>query len=338
MKILFSVNELNYTCGVTNHILNLTGELSKHKDILIYIICGGGNGIDRFSDPKIEVLQDRKFLHKNRSLINYLSSIIFLVKFVKKNKINIIHSHSHYSANIAYNASKLTRVNTIQTNHGILAVQGMMNHLRAHRFISVNEHIYNYIINQNITDKKNITLIRCGIPIPDKLPEKDFSKIKIIAASRFTYEKGLDIYIKAVSKLPEHYKTIYEFCIAGEGELEKELKKLNDDLNTRITFLGRVMNIKDIFEKSHILVYPSRSRTEGFPAVITEAAAYNNLIITSDFWGLGSVLKDSIDGLIFEVNNYENLSAKIKFALDNHDNLRLLSVNFYRKVKEMFNF
>ncbi|MEO6693056.1 MAG: glycosyltransferase family 4 protein, partial [Saprospiraceae bacterium] len=124
MRVLFLANELRYTDGVTTHLLNLTGGLSKRENIELFIICGGGNGTERFNNINVKVISDERFLHDNRSMSNYLFSVNHLRKFVKENKIDIVHSHSHYGANIAYDTEKITSTKTVQTNHGLLQEEG----------------------------------------------------------------------------------------------------------------------------------------------------------------------------------------------------------------------
>ncbi len=337
MNILLIANELRYTCGVTNHLLHLAGGLSKISANKIYIICGGGNGIERFKEINAETIKNQKFLHEKRTPLNYLSAIRFLKKVIKENKINIIHSHSHYAANIASRAAKNTNVTTIQTNHGLLEEKGRLKHFIADKYIALNEHIYDYIINNKIAAEKNVKLIRCGIPVPAKPPKKNNAKLKIITASRFTPEKGLDIFIKAVSLLAPDTREKAEFYIAGEGETENELKKLNKKLNAGIEFLGSVKNMYNTLAETDVVVFTSRSSTEGFPAIITEAGANHNLVITSNFNALGNMVENNVTGLVFETENYNELSQYLGNVINNPQKIKPMAEKFYYKVKELFN-
>src|SRR4030095_14404479 len=336
MNVLLLINELRYTCGVTNHLLHLTRGLSESKQVKLWLICGGGNGIDRFNNINVEVILDKRFLHEERNITNYISAIAFLAKFVTKNKIDIIHSHSHYGANIARNASRLTRTPTIQTNHGLLEKKGVLKHFNAKKYVAINEHIYNYLSEHKIAAKKDISFIRCGIPVPNKIPAKSSSRIKVIAASRFIREKGLDIYIKAVGMLNSETKTIADFYIAGEGELKNELLKLNKETGANISFLGGVKDMYKVFSGCHILVNPSRTGSEGFPAVITEAGANGLLVISSDFRGVESVISHKENGIIFKSEDYNNLSKKLSAAIEKYKSQSVLAENLYKRVKDWF--
>jgi glycosyltransferase involved in cell wall biosynthesis len=336
MNILLLTNELRYACGVTNHLLHLSSGLLESKKIKLLIICGGGNGLDRFKDIDLKISVDKRFLHKGRNIKNFISAIAHLVKFIKKNNIEIVHSHTHYAANIARNASKLIKIKTIQTNHGLLQTKGILKHFSAEKYIAVNEHIYNYVLENRITGKNNVRFIRCGIPVPEKYPQKVRKKLKIIAASRFDSEKGLDTYINAVAGVKHILKTKAEFYIAGAGKLEKDLKKMSSQKRTGIHFLGIVKDMYKLLSETHIFVYPSRSNSEGFPAVITEAGATGNLVISSDFKGSEYVIKNNEDGLIFKQNDFAQLKKILTKVMGNYDYYIPISRSFHRKTKKMF--
>jgi glycosyltransferase involved in cell wall biosynthesis len=337
MNILLIVNELKYSCGVTNHILHLSSGLAAQGNVNLWIICGGGNGINRFSEMNVTIISDERFLHLNRSFSGFISGINFLVKFIRQNNIDIIHSHSHYGAAIAKRASKLTGKTTVQTNHGILPDMGRLKHFNADKYIAINEHIRQHILNDKIANEENIFFIRCGIPVDGKLNIKESNgKIKVAAASRFVYGKGLDIYIKAVNMLPEEILNKADFYLAGEGELEDELNELNRSHGSKINFPGRIIDMYSFLSKTHVLVNPSRSDSEGFPAIITEAGATNTLVISSDFKGAEGVLKDIVNSLIFTEYKPENLSDILKKVISNYKSYTHLTSSFYEFIKKEF--
>ena len=338
MNLMLIVNELRYTCGVTNHIIHLSGGLAANPDTKIWIICGGGNGINRFSDIDVDIITDERFLHMNRSFSGYISALNFLVRFTRDNEIDIIHSHSHYAASLANRASRFTKAITVQTNHGLLEEKGRLKQFNADRYIVVNEHILEYMIENKIAPPDRINLIRCGIPVPLTPPVKSNTEsgLRVIAASRFTRDKGLDTYIRAVSKINETTRQKAEFYIAGEGEMESDLRSENESLNAGVKFAGPVVDMYAMLERTHVFVYPSRSGTEGFPAVITEAGACNSLVISSDFDGASNVIVDNEDGLIFRKESADELAGKLELVINDYDSYRNIATAFYRKVKDWY--
>lgn len=336
MNILFLTDNLNFTSGVTTHLLNLTRGLEREKNIRLYLICGESDGLERFKDTKINITVNKHFLHKKRGYINYSKALLYLSNFIKRYKINIVHSHTHYAANLAAHAARHRKICTVQTNHGILPKKGKLNHFKGDKIVAINEHIYEYILRNKIAPADDIKFIRCGIEVPAVPPKKIVIKLKVLSASRLSEEKGLDIFIKAVSLLPKDDRESAEFIIAGEGEEENRLKTLNEKLKTGIKFLGRVTNMPELLRQTHIFVFPSRSTAEGFPSVITEAAAYNNLIIAAGSEYSEPVFQSDIDGMVFKNGDEYDLMIKIKMAIDGYKTFKPMAEHFYSKVKELY--
>lgn len=336
INVALIANELRYTCGVTNHLLHLSKGLVDSGKVKLWIICGSGNGIERFNKIDVKVIEDKRFLHKERSLTDYFSAITYLNQFILKNKISVIHSHTHYAANIAANASKLSKAITVQTNHGLLQNKGRLKHFNAHHYIAINAHIRQYLITNKLAKEENLSYIVCGIPVDDSITVKNSGTLNIIAASRLNYEKGLDVFINAVSALNDEDKTNSSFTIAGEGELENSLKELNAKTKAGIDFPGNITDIYPLLRKSHIFVYPSRSKSEGFPAIITEAGACNALVISSKFNGVDSVLNND-NALFFNIEDINGLTSALRNAINNFEGYKGHSENLYHKIRAEYN-
>ena len=233
--------------------------------------------------------------------------------------------------------SKRLYVKTILTNHGILPEIGKLHHFAAEYIIAVNEHIVEYVLNNNIKDKDHVKLIRNGIPFDKTLKRKVNPKLKFIAASRLVYEKGLDIYIKAVSLLPEEIKNKAEFYLAGEGEYENELLLLNIGHKAGINFLGPIKELSKELYSYDVFIMPSRSKSEGFPLTVVEAGFAKNIIIISNFVGLNHVFEDNKDGIVFYLNNYKDLYEKIKNCIENKMVQKQYAEAFHFKARSLFN-
>lgn len=335
MNILYLTNQLNYTDGVSTHLFYLLKHLKKMRDVNVFLMYGEGDASDKFNNENINLKQERKLNHRIRSISNYSSAIYTVYGFCRQNKINIIHSHNHYSSSIAKHASVFLNVKTVQTNHGIIPGEGRLNHFNADFYIAVNDRIKKFIVDNNIAGKSNVRLIYNGIDFDDTLIIKKNSPLKIIAASRFEKSKGLNTFILAVSKLPESLRKNVEIIIAGEGSLEKELKESDKKLKTGIIFSGNDKDLRKKLDQTSIFVIASN--TEGLPMTIIEAAASRNLIVSSDFAGVTDILKNGTDGLIFKRNDADDLASKLIFALTNKELTDKMTSVFYEKAKKNFN-
>ena len=325
MNILFLTDDVLYVSGVSKHLYYLLKEFSQDENFNIFLGCSGGDFVDEFKKLRITVIVKKEISHNERSLLNIIKSVWFIYNLVNKQKIQIIHSHSHYTANIAWWISKLTKSITIQTIHGIQPPGGRLTHFIADYFISVNKNTINYLVSIG-KERQRIYFVNLGLPFPEK-HVKNRNEIKIFFASRLIPEKGADIYLDAIDLVKDKLKKKVSFSLAGEGVCENELKEQITRLKIHVKFLGKIKETYDYLKDTHIFVFASRYQTEGFPLAIIEAALNENLIITSDFISLKEIFKENKDCLVFYNNDPEQLAEKLILAIDNYYNYSEMIIN-----------
>lgn len=338
MRVLIIVNELLYTCGVSNHVYNLLRGIIDQPELEIILVCGGGNAIEKYRNMGVKVIEVKEIRHESRNLLGYIMGIIKLYKIIKDSQIDIIHSHHHYAASMAQKIKYLTGIKTILTNHGLLPEIGLLSHFPSDYIVAVSEHVVNYLREKGIKKPERIFLIRSGVIQHPFIPvgRKTGEKLRVIAASRFVPEKGLDIYIQAVAGLDNNYRSKADFYLAGEGISRGELVSLNKKLDANIIFLDRVEKISEKLYHYEIFIN-TPTATEGYPMVMIEAGFAQCTIITSNFIGVEYIFKDSIDGYIFDKSEYLQLRDKIKYVIDNFPKTRELANNYFKKVCTLFN-
>ena len=282
-KILVITNQLLTTCGVSKHLLYFLTEAKKNLGFSFTIVCSGGDAVEKYKNLYDEIIILPESKHENRSVLNFIKSVISLAKLQSKNRFDLIHCHTHYSANLINFVSKFYKVKSLQTVHGIMDPVGRLNHYPAQYFISVNEHVHDFLIKNKKISTDKVKLIRNGILFNEKLLSQDKTKFKIISAGRLIKQKGFETYIKAISLLDEVTKRKAEFYLAGKGEEQNNLINLSKSLNVPLNFVGEIENLKGFLSTTHIFVNPSKSSNEGFAMTIIEAGYAKNLVISSIF-------------------------------------------------------
>lgn len=330
MKILHVANELNHGDGVTNQLYILLSEIRKKKNIESVICCGGGDAAEKFREQGIEVIVSKDLNHEYRSLKNYAAAILKINGLIRNMAADIVHSHSHYAANISSQAVKLTGAKTIQTIHGLIPDTGRLKHFIAGHYVAVSRHVFEHLPD-NTDTKDHSVLIHNGVEVNEHFEKKQNEKLQFISASALRKGKGIDTFIKAVSLLPQNVRSECTFMIAGRGELEKDLIKINADLNAGVQFLGLRKDILNVLEETDVLIMTSES--EGLPMSVLEAGSRKNLIITSSYKGADELTDHGSDGLIFETGNASDLKEKILFAFENRKFITDASEKFFNKIK-----
>ncbi|MBL8006852.1 MAG: glycosyltransferase family 4 protein [Ignavibacteria bacterium] len=334
LNILYVTGKLNFTDGVTSHLYYLLKELSKNPELNIYLICTGGDSVRRFEDTGLEIIKNVNFDHDKRSIINFTASVKYLTGFLRERKINIVHSHNHYAANISYYASRFSNAGTVQTLHGLIPDTGFLSHFKAEKIITVNKHSLEYLINHKLFRKENIFFINHGYDFSSEKTKSEYRRI--LCASRLIQEKGADVFIRAAEIIKRSGKDKLEFIIAGNGEYENELKKLDSDLNAGVHFKGTIKNLPVFMSGTDIFVMPTRSKSEGFPMTLVEAAFSGNFLIISDTVPCKNIFEDKKDGYVFKTDDHKDLARKILWVIDNPEKSEIISENFSAKAKKIF--
>ena len=132
----------------------------------------------------------------------------------------------------------------------------------------------------------------------------------IITVSRLVEKNGLADLIGALVYLPVDYKLL----IVGEGPLRPVLEQLVAKLKvaSRVIFAGTVAN-HEVYQYLNLAeVFCRPSLSEGFGNVFVEAMAAGLPVIATDVGGLKDFLIDGETGLVCQVNNPQDIAAKVK--------------------------
>jgi glycosyltransferase involved in cell wall biosynthesis len=120
----------------------------------------------------------------------------------------------------------------------------------------------------------------------------------LLAAGRFTHQKGFDLLIRAFDEATMEKKEL-KLIIAGEGPEAHTLRELATrlGLGARVSFPGRVRELSRLLKCAVAFILPSRY--EGFPNVLLEALAVGVPCVATDCPGATrEILGDGAYGLL----------------------------------------
>lgn len=153
--------------------------------------------------------------------------------------------------------------------------------------------------------------------------------LKIILVGKICEKKGQITAILALRKYINQENRNIQLKIIGKGDEKyiEYLKKvtLNYGLQNFVEFIGNSQNIKDYYEWADISLMCSKC--EAFGRVTVEAMMSGCLVIGSDAGGTVELVQDKINGLLFQVDNADDLFEKIKYAVKNKESVRGFACN-----------
>ena len=128
----------------------------------------------------------------------------------------------------------------------------------------------------------------------------------ILYFGRLSPEKGLATLVLAAasSRIP--------VCVAGTGPQEAELKRLADDLNAPVTFLGFLSGERlwAAVDAARAIVLPSEWYENG-PMSVIEAYSRGTPLIGARIGGIPELIVEGETGWSFEPTNVEDLASKL---------------------------
>lgn len=143
-----------------------------------------------------------------------------------------------------------------------------------------------------------------------------FGKSKVVMYSgKITTIKGVDIAIKAISKIPE-----VKLIIVGDGDEVANMKKLVEDLKlSNVIFTGYLGADKrrflaELYRRADVVVVPS-TVSEGIPMSVLEAMSSGSVVVASNIGGIPTAIKDEKNGLLVKPNSVSGLAEGIKKVL-----------------------
>lgn len=197
---------------------------------------------------------------------------------------------------------------------------------------------------QYLSGRKHFTLYPCIdtgeiMAGPEISHAREAKQPKLLCASRLSYEKGVDILIKAMPLIIREFPDT-RLDIFGDGRERPFLESLvtEHELDAHVTFYGTLprKEVLDRYPDADIIVVPSRE--EGFGLTAAEAMASRKVVIASATGGLKDLLGNGSCGLFFEVGDTDTLAALVVRVLRNKDLAEKISQSAMQRIATEFSF
>lgn len=247
-------------------------------------------------NPILGMMRMRKIIKKFEPDIihcHLLYGLLFNV-FFRKEKI----IYTHHSINLNTNGFFLKFL--FSNTKAIVGISDLCTNTLSKRFKNPIFTIYNGV------DKKRLNISRTI--------NKESKKIIGLAVGRLTEQKNYHLLIDSVAKIKE---VSFKIIIAGEGHLEAELaqKVKRLDLQDHIEFLGNVVDMNSVYNKSDFFIMTSS--WEGLPISAIEATLHGLPLILSDVGGNSEIINNCGNGILVKSLDSSSFARELKSVLKN---------------------
>jgi glycosyltransferase involved in cell wall biosynthesis len=298
-----------------------------------------------------------------------LYCLYLLYRLFKKEKPDIIHSHTPKAGLLAMVAGALAgvsiRVHTLaglphlaapKNKQGILELAEKLTYRFAHEIWPNAVSLKELIIKNGWVEPTKVKVMGSGssngIDL-DKFNRGALAENHLVAATmrinpgenefimlfvgRLVKDKGIEELVEAFlkSQIVKHSKLVLL------GAFEQELNPISDDTMRKISDHPKIIQIDWTDHVAHymaladLLVHPSHR--EGFPNVLLEAGAMQLPVLCTDIAGNTDIIENRKSGLLFPVKDVDTLKQGLEFAFVKRDYMQQLASNLYQKVSKNFN-
>ena len=360
------------------HVLNvpfvlpyiLGNQIEYFNDIgtEVHIACSNGPQLDNYKKKWNFVFLELK-INRKISLFDDIFSIFVLIKYIKKNNINVVVGHTPKGALIAMISAFLCKVNKrIYFRHGLMfeTSKGIKRKILIYieqftstlstKVICVSNSVLDKSIEYKITIKNKLLLINNGSCngidslnrfniasisndfLKNKRKEYNISINDVVVGfvGRLSKDKGINELIQAWNSVKNRYTNV-KLLLCGPVDERDPINKnlLNKILNdSTIIYTGEVIETEYIYSLLSIFILPSYR--EGFPTVVLEASSMNLPVITTKNTGCIDSIIENITGIFTEINP-DCISDKIEFYINNPELSILHGRNGRKFVVNNFN-
>ena len=311
-----------------------------------------------FTPKKDEYILNGIKVHYHKNLFykpNKIMPLFFsqgVVNEIRKiEDYDIIHLHENrfYTSVILHHFAKKYNVPYVLQAHGDLTrafgkqkLKGLYDIFFAHRVfndaskvIALNEVEAEQYKAVGVPDEK-IVVIPNGIDLSgyENLPPPGHFKNRfhidkgdkvLLFVGRINKIKGIDILLKAFSKLAENLGNIKLAIVGPDDGYLSEIETLAETLkiNDKVLILGPLYGREKLaaFVDSEFCVLPSRYEIWGM--VVLEAYACGKPVIASRVDGLEDLIQEGYTGFLFEPENVEELAECMNYLLNDGKNNEL---------------
>jgi len=265
-----------------------------------------------------------------RAMLNMVTSIIRMVRFLKKNRISIVHVND---ARMAVTWAIPARVAGCQfvvhqrTRHYYSRIPNTMFRL-AHRVIAIS----NYILQTLPDELKRLACVTANpfeqvsrntvaeAEVRDSLDIPNNAKVVTFIGTLSEQKRPL-VFVEAAAEIAHQSTESLRFVMVGRDTADhaKYIRRKLVDLGISdlVTITGFRSDVSDILKLSDLVLAPAVN--EGFGRVLVESALAGIPVVAADSGGHVEIIEDGKTGLLSPIDDPKALAQNaMRLLTDNH--------------------
>lgn len=355
-NVLFIIDSFEQG-GSERQALQLLRQLSESGKCHVHLACLQDRGSLRAEAEQLSLGEIREYALTSFYDLNFLKQIQRLIRFIKENQIDVVHTHCFYT-NVfgmtgAFFAGVPARVTSKGETDGFRTpMQKRVERVSfrmAHRVIANCLVVQNQLIREGVNPRRIIqhyngldlermnppagltreeALTRFGLP-------REPRRLISIVANLHNPVKDHQMFLRAAARVRDEVQDA-AFVIAGEGDLRPGLQGLAADLGIAddVHFIGRCDDVASLLFASHIGVLSSKA--EGFANAILEYMAAGLPVVATEVGGVREAIIEGETGYVVPSGDDAAMAARLIQVLSDDEKAREMGARGKKIVREKF--
>jgi len=340
INLLYIITKLELG-GAQKQLLSLISSLDREKYNIFLFTAEEGLLINEALSIDKLTLKRSRFLERPINLFKDVLALIEICSFIKKNRIQIVHTHSSKAGILGRFAARFAKTPLIiHTVHGwsfhdcqprvINYFYLLLEKICAtftRRIIVVSNSDKDKGLKNSIGSEKQYVMIRYGIDCNEFKDREGRSKSRKVfglndadltvgMVACFKPQKSPLDFIRLAGAIKNNFPDA-KFIMAGDGPLRKKVSALAKKLNLvgRVILAGWRPDIPLVL--SALDVFVLTSLWEGLPIVVLEAMAAGVPLVATDTGGIGEVVVHGKTGYLVKTGDMRSMQNRVEELLNN---------------------
>lgn len=260
-----------------------------------------------------------------RSNLDFLSAVK-LARLLRKERIDVINTHSGVDSWVGGLAAKLARIPVlVRTRHLHLPLRRNWRnfiHYLPDRYVTCGEAMRDLLVRDYGFPCQKVVSIPTGIDFSIFSPQRGRSEMRqaldiadddfiVLMVGIVRAVKRHEVALRALCSLRERLARA-RLLIAGDGPMIEDMRRLAAqlDISDRIDFLGYRDDVADLMNAADCLLLTSRS--EGVPQAITQALGLGLPVVATAVGGVPELVRNDQTGLLVAAENPEAVADALE--------------------------
>ncbi|MFH1413458.1 MAG: glycosyltransferase family 4 protein [Candidatus Omnitrophota bacterium] len=335
-KLLYIITKLELG-GAQKQLLSLISNLDRERFDIFLITAKTGLLLDEASKLSRLKIKKSRFLERPINPLKDILALFEIYRFIKKQNIEIVHTHSSKAGILGRLAAWLAKTRyIIHTVHGWPFNDFQAGFLRnlyiglerfvagfTDRLIVVSCHDKEKGLVNNIGKADKYSLIHYGIDF-DKFNKKEqnikkelgigLNDFVVTNISCFKPQKSCLDFVKLAHLVNRNLSHV-KFLLVGDGDLRRNIESLiiKLKLQDQIILTGCRKDIPEILSITDVLSLTSL--WEGVPIAVLEAMAAGCPVLATNTGGIAEIVAEGITGFLSVPGDMEDMSEKLILLL-----------------------